>query len=373
MPIIIEGIRRIPEQIQRQNLSKNRMMKKTFFFTVLLLLAASSFAQEDMQNRYIFIEGTASDQDHLEFFLQNLTMEATGAGYIVTEKKSDAANTLKFKIFSDNDPNEFIINISLLRNNDDFELINFDFFFSSLQDMYTFNRTLFLNATVSIPLPQVTEEYLASTRELNNRWQNKWLYVRASFDYPITFYMLKGDGLYKGVSLYSGTSENPTSVGPLDHKILAMPGATVGAEGQFLNFMSAEVNYQVSMGDTRDNFFINMAAGAELKFPIKFENIMLTPYAAFVYHLTVSPIFSDFPPFAAGGGIEACVKGGSLGAFFIDINYMFSFSDAVMKNPYLAYPEANQLHPKPAVIHYNRSVLGIGIGYKFGFFDRVKK
>ena len=346
-------------------------MKKVLFFTVLLPWAASSFAQESMQNRYIFIEGTATVQDHLEFFLKNFAMEATGTGYIVTEKKSDDANTFKFNVFPDTDPSEFVINISLLRNKDNFELVNFDFFFSSLQEMYTFNRTLFLNATVNIPLPQITEEYLASTQELKTLWQNKWLYIRASFDYPITFYLLKGDGLYERMGLYHTDDKGePDDVDPLDHSIMAMPGATVGVEVQFLNFMSAEINFQLSMGDTRDNTFINMAAGAELKFPVKFENIMLTPYAAFVYHLIVSPVFSDFPPFAVGPGVQLSVKGGSLGAFFVDIKYMFSFSDAVMHNPWVNYPD---FWPEPPVIHYNRSVIGLGIGYKFGFFDRVKK
>ena len=355
------------------------MMKKVFSFTVLLFLAISSFAQEGVPNtgnRYIFIEGTAEREDQLEFFMTNFVMEAGSAGYIVTEKKSEAAHTMKFSVTSNTtdsgqDANKYVIRISLIRNSDDFENIVFDFFFTDLEEMYMYNRSLFQNATIYIP--PLTEEDLILAREPDNRWKNKWIYVRASFNYPITFYMLKGDGLYKGVSLYSGTYEEPTGFGPLEHSVTALPGATLGFEVQFLNFMSLEINFQLSMGDTRSNTFINMAFGTDLKFPVKFENIILVPYAASMFFLNTSPVFKEFPFFAAGAGIQLCARGGKHGAFFADVNYMFSFSDAVMKNPYLVYPEANQLYPKPEEIHYNRSVIGIGIGYKIGFLDRIKK
>jgi len=358
------------------------MMKKAFFFTVILLSAVSSFAQDSaFSNRYLFIEGTANRWDHREFFMRNFVMEAVGAGYVVTDNRSEASHTIRFNVLTNTtetgeqqvqpDSNQYVVKISLLRNTDDIEVVAFDFFFTELEEVYPYNRELFQNATLFIP--PLTEEDLNLARVLNNRWKNKWLYVRASFDYPITFYLLQGNGLIGGVSLYSGSFEDPKNLDPLNHSIIAMPGATVGVEVQFLDFMSFEINYQLSMGDTRDNTFINMAAGAELKFPIKFENIVLAPYAASTFSFATSPVFSEFPQLAFGGGIQLSVKGGSLGAFFVDIKYMFSLSDAVMHNPYLAYPAGQQLSPEPAVIHYKRSAIGIGIGYKIGFFDRIKR
>ena len=119
------------------------------------------------------------------------------------------------------------------------------------------------------------------------------------------------------------------------------------------------------MGDTRNDTFINLLAGAELKFPIKyFENFMIEPYAAFALPLMVSDIFHDFPPFALGGGLQFGTKGGKNGALFVDIKYMLCLTDAVMFNPY------GELFPKPSVIHYQRFVIGLGVGYKFGFIDR---
>jgi hypothetical protein len=64
-----------------------------------------------------------------------------------------------------------------------------------------------------------------------------------------------------------------------------------------------------------------------------------------------------------GGGMQVGIKGGSKGIIFIDINYMY-FGDAVILNP------DKELYPEPPVIYYKRSVIGLGIGYKFGYFNR---
>ena len=295
--------------------------------------------------------------DHLDFFKSNFTMEANGAGYIVTSGRSEALHTLRFNVAADNsdpDYDQYVITMSLYRNQDDAQLISFDFMFISIEEMYTFTRTLFLNATASIPLPIMTEE--------GTQW-DKWLYFRASFDYPVTFYVLQPEGLIRGVGL-SNTETH--QVNALDHKIMAMPGATLGVEYQRFNFLSLELNFQLSMGDTRNNYYVNTAAGLDIKFPIKFRNVMLVPYGEFLYTFHTSPIFSEFPPFAAGGGAQFCVRAGKRGALFVDAKYMFSFGDAVMHNFY-------ELTPEPAVIHYKRSQLGLGIGYKFGILDRPKK
>jgi len=340
-------------------------MKKGLFFTILLGLALSSFAQ-NTSNRYIFIEGTADREDHLDFFKSNFVMEADSLGYIVTKSRNEAPHTLQFNItpdYSDPDYEQYLITISLYRNQDDAQLVSFNFLFASIDEMYSYTRLLFLNATTSIPL--LAEE--------KNEWKNKWLYVRASFDYPIVFYELQPTGLISGAGLYkSGPSGTMDISSPLDHIIRPVPGATLGAEGQVLNFLSLEANFQLSMGDTRNNYFVNTALGLELKGLVKFQHIMLVPYGAFLYTINVSPVFSEFPPCALGGGVQFCVRAGKRGSLFIDAKYMYSLGgDTVMRNPWLDLPEEpKQRYPEPSVIHYKRSHIGIGIGYKFGIIDR---
>jgi hypothetical protein len=342
-------------------------MKKGLLFAILLSLALSSFAQ-GMNNRYLFIEGTADRPDHIDFFKSNFAMEAAGLGYMVTQSRSAAPHTLQFDItpdYADPDYEQYVVTISLYRNQDDAQLVSFDFFFAELYEVQPFIRTLFINATTSIPLSTVTEE--------KNEWKNKWLYVRASFDYPITFYILQPTGLISGAALYKRGPPGTMNISsPLDHIIRPMPGATLGAEGQVLNFLSVEANLQLSMGDTRNNYFVNTALGLDLKGLVKLQHIMLVPYGAFLYTLNVSPIFSEFPPCAAGGGVQFCARAGKRGSIFIDAKYMYALGgDTVMRNQWLDIPEVpKQRYPEPAVIHYKRSHIGIGIGYKYGFFDR---
>ncbi|MCL2806026.1 MAG: hypothetical protein FWD26_08820 [Treponema sp.] len=360
-----------------------KLFKKALFLTVFLSLAISSFAGE-LPNRRVFIEGTASRQDHLEFFYSNFRAEAFGIGYSVAANRRDAGYIFRFNVQPNPaNTNEFVIKISLIRNSDNFEILTFDFFFSSLFEMYEYNQFLFFRAVSVIPplsesdlvVVQEVQEVVVqevrvvqTTSQIDNRWKNKWLYFRASFDYPITFYVLQSEGLYNGIAVYDGLFESPDRFSPIDHKILAMPGATVGMEFQFFNFMSLELNVQASMGDTRSNTFINLAAGAELKFPLKFfQNVVLTPYAAFTYPLLVSDVFRDFPIYSVGGGIQIGIRGGKSGSFFIDISGMYSLTEAAMHNPF------GELYRKPEVIHYKRFVVGLGIGYKIGVFNRPSR
>ena len=336
------------------------MIKRALFFTVLSLLAASSFAQ-NIHHKNLFIDGTAVRTDHYEFFMKNFTLEAEGAGYTVTRTRDEAPYTLNFNVSNNTIRNnyQYIAKISLLKNADGLEVTTLDFYYNYIEEAYEYTLALFQSITLYIPL-YTTEELNAAQGRFDN-WKNKWIYLRASFDYPISFYLLNDPALHSGALLDPDTNQ----FDPQDHKIMAMPGATVGLEFQFLNFMSLELNLQVSMGDTRDNLFINMAAGLELKFPIKFDNIALVPYGVFIYPLNVSTIFNEYPLFAFGGGIQLCARAGRYGAFFIDVNYTLSLSQAVMKNPY-----PDNRYNDPPEIHYDRSIIGIGVGYKFGLFDR---
>jgi len=349
-------------------------MKKTLFFAVLLVLAAAVFAN-DLPNRRIFIEGHAIRPDQTEYFLWNFYAEAVGTGYPVTNNIDEAAYIFRFTVRSNTqrhlDNNLYILTISLITTSDNVEVVTLDFFFTSLDEMYEYNRTLFLRGVSYIP-PYTEDDMIIEIYEItevDQTWKNKLFYLRASLDYPVTIYNLQPTGLYNktGVFFDNGNPDLFRTM-PLHHIINALPGATLGAEWQFLNFMSVEFNLKFSLGDTRTNSFVNIAAGYELKFPLKFfTNFVITPYVTLVTPINVSKVFYQFTPFALGGGIQAGVSGGKNGSFFIDVNFQFSFTDAGMHNPY------GGLYPSPDVIYYKRYVVGLGIGYKFGFGSREKK
>ncbi|MDR2543182.1 MAG: hypothetical protein LBC80_07025 [Treponema sp.] len=346
-------------------------MKKALFFLFLAFYsfsAASSFTIE-MPNRRIFIDGTAIRPYLLEYFHSNFTFEALGTGYTIAENKDDAGFIFKFDVaLNPNrnlDPNHYIITISLINNANDTEILSFDFFFTHIEEMYLYNQFLFFRA-ISI-IPPITEEDIIVSGDieaghlsvLDTSWKDKWLYLRASLEYPMTFYILQPKGLIGGIGIYDGDYDDPNRVSPLDHKILAMPGITFGLELQFLNFMSFGLNLQLSLGDTINAGFINTAIGAELKFPLKyFSGFLIEPYAACYFPLTVSDIFAKFPSSVFGGGLQIGTRGGKNGVFFVDIKYLMSIANAGMYNQF------EDLFPEPSVTYYKRDFLGIGIGYK---------
>ena len=345
-------------------------MKKALFLIILTILAVSSFSDvyaNDLPNRRIFIEGTSVRPDFLSFFSRTFQDEAIGTGYPIANNRNDAAYIFRFNVTENHDPaddNQYVIKISLVNNADNEEVLTFDFFFSTSDQIYEHSQSLFLRASSYIP--PYSEDDLIIIQAYDNRWRNKWIYLRASFDYPIRFYALQPTGLLAGKGVYSGESINEAdNTMPLHHVVIALPGATAGLEFQLLNFLSLEVNFQMYLGDPEKNMFYNMALGAELKIPLKFfRNIMIVPYGAFSYPLNVSPVYNTYPLYAVGGGAQLCARGGRHGAFFVDIKFLMSFSEAVMHNRY------GELYPNPEEIYYNRYMIGLGIGYKLGFFNR---
>jgi len=91
---------------------------------------------------------------------------------------------------------------------------------------------------------------------------------------------------------------------------------------------------------------------------------MVEPYLAASFPMETSSHATQFPKFGTGGGFQLGVKGGNMGAFFLDINFIYFIGDAIMKSP-AGYSTSE--------IHFRRYTVGLGIGYKIGFFDRNEK
>jgi hypothetical protein len=352
-------------------------MKKAIFFTLLLVLSISSLAAQ-LANRSIFFEGTSVLPEHRTFFLNNFAMEAGALGYPVAATKAEAGYIFRFNVqrYTDENPaTQFIILVTLLLREGEVELVSFGWPYAQLDEMYEYNQFVFFKAAVLIPGLSAEDIAAMPGAAPDTSWQDKWLYVRASIEYPIVFYALQPTGLAAGgTAVYDGDLKNPKPtdrIVPLDNIVLPSPGLKLGVEAQFLNFMSFEANFQMTMGDPKTYTFFNMAAGAELKYIHKTQNFMISPYLAFSYPINTSTEFSEFPLFAFGGGVQLGVKGSCSGAFFIDINYMMSLTDAIRNNPYRTL-DGKDWAPNPSVIHYNRFVIGLAIGYKHGFFDRKK-
>ena len=352
-------------------------MKRTPFLLFLLFLWPLSlgFAQTDL---HIFIEGGSAIEGHRDFFMNNFKMEAISLAVTVTETRNESNFTIRFRTEGTDDPDfPFVILMTLLDNRDDREIVSFDWPFSSLEEMYSYNQFVLYQAVALIPKDDLgtesdgasgggEERIVEVPTEVDKRWQYKRLYVRASLDYPVAFYQLQPTGLYQGEGLWDGATNSPL-VEDIDNITMPQPGLTIGVEWPFLSFLSAEVQMMATLGDPTGYTFVNAIAGAQLKGIFRTETFMLQPYGAFQMHMpfTISPEFAQFPPFFAGGGMQVNVKGFTDGAFFLDVNFMLNLGDVLMHNRYLATPW-------PETIHYQHFVFTIGIGYKFGFLGERK-
>lgn len=92
---------------------------------------------------------------------------------------------------------------------------------------------------------------------------------------------------------------------------------------------------------------------------------MIEPYAAISFPMNTSPNVDAFPFFGLGGGVQFAVKFGNSGGFFLDVNFIYFLGDVVMKQPNSFYKETQET--------YSRFTIGLGLGYKFGLFDRPKR
>jgi hypothetical protein len=104
--------------------------------------------------------------------------------------------------------------------------------------------------------------------------------------------------------------------------------------------------------------------GIQIKFPLKpSKHFMLEPYAAIDFPQNTGGGIKEFALLGIGGGFQFGVKGGEMGAFFVDANFMYNIgnihiieTDRVGRNAF-----------------WNRWVLGFSLGYKIGFFNRNKE
>ena len=342
-------------------------MKNTWFLILWLVLAVSVSAQTRKDVK-IYIPPVKADTEQSAYFLENFSMETRGAGYSLTETPNDADYSLLLEVkpnmvmYDDGieelappDEKQSVLHIGLVRNEDGANMVSFSFLFNNVDEMYDFNLYLLYEAMANVP---ITKAFDIVTVEEGDFWRNKWLYFRASFDYPITFYELLEP------KMLVDSSVNPPKFIPLDHRISPFPAATLGMELQYLSWMSTEVDIHISFSDPVSNS-LTPAIIIEQKFPIKPAKIfMIEPYLAVAFPMETSSHATQFPKVGTGGGFQFGVKGGNMGAFFVDINFIYFPGDVIMKSP-TGY--------SPNEIHYSRYTVGLGIGYKLGFFNRDVK
>jgi len=362
-------------------------MKRRHIFAILCIAAAVSAAAQSREDVRIYIPlVVAVEPAQADFFQKNFAMEISAAGYTVTENVLEADYSMRLRVranvvvYSDGtsdqappDEPQYILQISLIRNSDNSQVVSLTHGFSVLEEMYNHNLPLIYQVLANVPLVKsdgdktLVKFMVGQNGERVDWWRNKWLYFRFSADYPISFYQLQSDGLYKGDFVYEGDDiKNPERYSRTSHLIIPMPGATVGVEFQFLNWMSLEANFELQLWDVAGFAFVP-GVGVQLKFPLKpSQHFMLEPYAAGVYAMNLADHTTSFPQYAVGGGMQFGVRSGTRGVLFLDANYMYSLDEVVTRN-------TDKVFSQPKELHWKRFVIGLGLGFKVGVLNRGGK
>ncbi|MDR2176761.1 MAG: hypothetical protein LBP20_01820 [Treponema sp.] len=327
--------------------------------------ALSAQLREDIKVYVSPVSGGMPEQQM--FFAENFRMELIGANYTVVDTPVDSDYTMNLSITQDVETDyadeygaaEQIVNVltvSLLSTKDAREILQFSWVFKTLEEMYEWNLHLIYQAMANVPLTKLTG--VADT----SHWRNKWVYLRGSFDYPITFYAVSTEN----TSIHTPNPSQKEDHARLDHQVRPFPGLTLGLEFQFFNWMSVEGDFKITFGEPLATSFIP-AIETAFKFPVKpSRHFMIEPYGVVSFPSSTSANTFKFPVFGFGGGVQLGVKGGEMGAFFVDVNYIHYVGDVVTANRF------DPSRPEPSRLHWTRFTLGIGVGYKIGFFNRNK-
>jgi hypothetical protein len=179
-------------------------------------------------------------------------------------------------------------------------------------------------------------------------WRNKMLYLRASADVPLTYFQIR-----------------PGQQRTKD-EIIVVPGATVGLELHFDDWISVEFDFMARFSDLR-GYTVNPGLGLQLKFPFKPTlYLMLEPYLGAAFSFNRETHSNTRYYLEAGGGFQFGFKGGQSGAWFFDVNFMHTLNNVL--NGFI--PQISVISTNNPEVFWNRFVIGLGVGYKLGFIDR---
>jgi len=307
-----------------------------------LLLFFSGFAlfAQAIPSYYIYIApvgGVGKGPEDNAFFAGSLAAEVIANNHVITGRQSRS----EFTIVPELGPMPgqagqlFIFRIALTDSKTKNIITEQELIYSSLEEADNLLKVMASSAFSAIT---------ALHWEMD-AWRNKWLYI--------------GGSVFWAPRIYHGEDRSVQMVNF---------GGSILAEVQFLDFMSAEVGVTL----VPDWFGILGMEGNEyqdwilefpvlLKFPLKPATYyMIEPYGGIHINIPMYNI-SNLPLFSWKAGLQYGVKA-EQGIIFID----GSFSMDIGKKP------STTRKTDGAEISFNRYMISLGLGYKFGFLTRYK-
>lgn len=337
-------------------------MKKTGKIVFLLLLISTTasppkaaFAQDRSRLSVYVPLPTGGTPEQQKYFQDNFRMELIGANYPPVDTREDSRYTLLLSI-EDNydfdltspiaDENKaYLLEITLLLNEDNSEVVHFDFAFNSTEEMNQWNLFIIYqtlaNAYAPEDTPPAVPDIPAAVSAISadpaaGRWRDQWLYLNFALGLDSVHFRQQGTSRIQAGNL--------------------MPAVLAGLEFQLFNFFSLEADpVKLRLLDDGRKLVLSLSSALLLKGNLKFSAIMLEPYAGaeLTFYQNNWGIF-----FLSGiGGFQMGFRAGTASAWTLDAGFSWNLTGAF---------EA------ASGGSYNLMRVHLMAGIKWGFFDRPK-
>jgi len=326
-------------------------MRKYILILALLLCGGFSLIAQSRPDASIYVTpvaGNGSQSDDNNFFYRQVVQEITNQDFSVAKTQKGANFSLIGKLDRYTlGEGQFAFRLELRDNKTGELCVEGGLLYETPEDSKQQLSFLVASLLYTIPIdtvPEKPEEEMV----FDDEWRNKWVYLGLAATWKPRMYVSTETGL-----LYLG-----------------YPWPALSAEFHLFNFLSFETGLEME-GDyfsiNNNNLYTNVVIEipAMLKFVIKpGSSLMLEPYlgAYFNFPLYDLPGSTVPPKYTGLVGFQYGVKVFS-GVLFFDARFAMDF-------PFMSSVVARNGDRVP---DYQRYVLRLGLGYKYGLFQREIK
>jgi len=333
------------------------MRKYILVLALLLCGGLSLIAQPRPPDATIYVTpvtGNGSKNDDNTFFYRQLVQEVINQDFslAMTQKSANFSLIGKLDRYTPNE-GQYALRLEL-RNNKTGELrVEGGLLYETPEDVRHQLPLLVSSLLYTIPPDTVPEEPEEVEIDNNDDWRNNWVYLGLAAVWKPRIYVSSESKI-----LYLG-----------------YPWPALSAEFHIANFFSFEIGAELSgddfvykkKGATTGNEYKNMIIEipVSLKFVIKSgSSFMIEPYAGGFLSIPLYKTKGYTKPALVSGfaGLQYGIKAGS-GVLFFDVR---AAMDLVGKS-------SVNMQPSDTVPSYQRYVLRLGLGYKYGLIQRETK
>jgi len=311
-------------------------MRNNILVLALLLCGGFSLAAQSRPDASIYVTpvtGTGSKAEDNSVFYKQLVLELTGQKFNLAKAQDGAGYSLIGSLGNYTGcEGQFVFHLELRENQTGELKAEGDLLYEAPGDVNQQFPVLVTTLLYTIPIDPA----------VNDEWRNKWLYFGLAVTWTPHFYIGDGGSLYLGD-----------------------PHGGFSAECHFLNFLSFETGIELAVdwlnisGKDYRNPMLEIPLLA--KFVIKPGSyFMIEPYAGAYINIPFSDTTKP-PLFSWLAGVQSAVKVGP-GAIFLDGRFAMDIGKSTVKTA-----------PGVVVPPYQRYIINIGLGYKYGLFQRNKK